>query len=68
MGVAAAGVGDGRDVELDLGQPSGPPGDRHLPGGQADVRPDDDQPVPAGMAGRPDVRGPQRIPRVQPGQ
>ena len=44
------------------------PGDRHLPAGQADVRPDDDQPVPAGMAGRPDVRRPQRIPRVQPGQ
>jgi hypothetical protein len=67
-GIAPGGVGDGRDVELDLGQASMLPGDRHLPAGQADMRPDDDEPVSAGMAGGPDVRRPQRTTRIQPSQ
>jgi len=68
VGFPAGGVGDGRDVELDLGQAAAVPGDRHLPAGQADVRPDHDEPVPAGMAVGPEVRRPQRVPWVQPGQ
>jgi len=42
-GSAPGGVKDGGDVELDLGQAAATPGDRNLPAGQADVRPDDDE-------------------------
>ena len=44
-------VGDGGDVELDLGEAAAVAGHRHLAAGEPDVRADDDQAVP-GRAGR----------------
>jgi hypothetical protein len=37
VGVAAGRVGDGGDVELDLGEVTAFAGHRHLPAGEADV-------------------------------
>ena len=62
-GSATAGTSSSTSVE-----PTALACHRHLTAGQTDVGADDDQAVPVGSAGRPDVRRLQRRLRVQPGQ
>ena len=65
-----AAADDGRDVQLDGGDPAPGAQRRQLAAGLADVRPHHDQAVPAlpGPSGRPDVRAAQRRPRAHAGQ